>query len=81
VYTSTEVGSADAEALVRLPDGAVKAALEELPQDLRIAVYLADVERFAYAEIAYIVGTSVGIVISRLHHGRRQLRELLRSAC
>ena len=77
---STQLRSAEPQALRRLPDGAVKAALEELPHDLRIAVYLADVEGFAYDEIAYIVDTTIGTVICRLRRGRRQLRELLRHA-
>lgn len=76
----TGLASAEVQALLRLPGGAVKAAVEELPEELRIAVYLADVEGFAYAEIAYIVGTSPGTVIARLHRGRRRLRELLRRA-
>jgi RNA polymerase sigma-70 factor (ECF subfamily) len=80
VHTSTELRSTEAQALGRLSDGAVKAALEELPQDLRIAVHLADVEGFAYDEIAYILDTTVGTVICRLRRGRRQLRELLRHA-
>jgi len=65
------------EALDRLPDSDVKAALEELPEGLRMAVYLADVEGFAYKEIAEIVGVPLGTVISRLHRGRRRLRVLL----
>jgi RNA polymerase sigma-70 factor (ECF subfamily) len=78
--SSTQLRSAEAQALGRLSDGAVKAALEELPQDLRIALYLADVEGFAYSEIAYIVDAPIGAVISRLDRGRRHMRELLRHA-
>ena len=75
--TATSSRSAEAEAIDHMPASIVKDALQSIPEDCRLAVYFADVEGFAYQEIAEIMKTPIGTVMSRLHRGRRMLRELL----
>jgi RNA polymerase sigma-70 factor (ECF subfamily) len=69
--------SAEAEAMDRLGDTEIMQALLDLPESFRMTVYLADVEGYPYKEIAEIMGTPVGTVMSRLHRARGRLREAL----
>jgi len=69
--------SAEAHALDHLPDSDVKRALQSIPEEFRLVVYFVDVEGFAYKEAAEILEIPIGTVMSRLHRGRKQLRELL----
>ena len=75
--TATSSRSAEAEAIDHLPASAVKDALQAIPEDYRAAVYLVDVEGFSYQEVADIMDTPTGTVMSRLHRGRKLLREQL----
>jgi RNA polymerase sigma-70 factor (ECF subfamily) len=69
--------SAEEEVLDSLPDDDVKRALESLPENFRLPVLLADVEGFSYKEIADIMETPIGTVMSRLHRGRKALEKAL----
>ena len=69
--------SAEAEAMERLADSDVLDALRELPEEFRIAIYLADIEGYSYKEIAQMMRIPLGTVMSRLHRGRTRLRQKL----
>lgn len=75
--TAMSSRSAEAEAIDRTPDSVVTRALNDLAEDFRMAVYLADVEGFSYQEIADIQEVPIGTVMSRLHRGRAKLRQVL----
>jgi len=76
-HSSDGLKSAEMVALEHLPDSDVKEALQKLAPDFRLAVFLADVEGFSYKEIAEIMETPIGTVMSRLNRGRNQLRRHL----
>lgn len=77
-HDSTGLVSAEVEALKNIPNQQITDALNSLSDDYRLVVYLADVEGMAYKEIAEIMDTPLGTVMSRLHRGRKQLRGLLK---
>ena len=58
-------------------DDEVKQALEALPENFRLPVLLADVEGFAYKEIAEMLDIPIGTVMSRLHRGRKAMQKAL----
>jgi RNA polymerase sigma-70 factor, ECF subfamily len=69
--------SAEEQVLEHFTEGDVKAAVEALPDQFRMAVLLADVEGFSYKEIADILEVPIGTVMSRLHRGRKALQKTL----
>lgn len=75
---NSEIGSSAEDAFLNsVTDTQVKAAIEALPENFRIAVLLADVEGFAYKEIAEILDIPIGTVMSRIHRGRKGLEKQL----
>jgi len=55
----------------------IQQALEDLPENFRLPVILADLQDFSYNEVADIIGCPVGTVMSRLFRGRKRLQEAL----
>jgi RNA polymerase sigma-70 factor, ECF subfamily len=68
----------ETQALSPLVEAEVQRALDELPDEFRLAVVLSDVEELSYKEIADAMGCPIGTVMSRLHRGRRMLQKTLR---
>ncbi|MFR9874997.1 sigma-70 family RNA polymerase sigma factor [Corynebacterium striatum] len=77
-HDSTGLESAEVEALKLMPDSTISEAMNDLPEDYRMVVYYADVVGLAYKEIAEIMDTPLGTVMSRLHRGRKMLRVALK---
>lgn len=77
-HDSTGLESAEVAALRNVPNTVISDAINALPEDYRMVVYYADVEGLPYKEIAEIMDTPLGTVMSRLHRGRKQLREALK---
>ena len=75
--TALSTRSAELEAIDNLPSDTIKRALHEIPDEFRMVVYYAVVDGLPYAEIAEIMNTPVGTVMSRLHRGKKLLRTLL----
>jgi RNA polymerase sigma-70 factor, ECF subfamily len=71
--------SAESEALDKMTDSTVLDALRDLPDDFKTTIWLADVEGYPYREVADMMGTPIGTVMSRLHRGRGKLRQQLAS--
>ena len=69
--------SAEDELMDLFTEAEVKDAVESLPENYRVAVLLADVEGFAYKEIAEMLDIPIGTVMSRLHRGRKALQKSL----
>ena len=79
ISTSTMSALRDPESMALRPmlEKEIQTALDELPEEFRLAVVLADVEELSYREIADVMGCPIGTVMSRLHRGRRLLKSRL----
>ncbi|MEX3505048.1 sigma-70 family RNA polymerase sigma factor [Corynebacterium sp. LK2510] len=77
-HDSTGLESAELEALKNMPNSRISDALNQLNEDYRMVVYYADVEGLAYKDIAEVMDIPLGTVMSRLHRGRKKLREMLK---
>ena len=75
--TALSTRSAELEAIDNLPSETIKQALHDIPEEFRMVVYYAVVDGLPYAEIAEIMDTPVGTVMSRLHRGKKLLKKLL----
>jgi RNA polymerase sigma-70 factor, ECF subfamily len=75
--TTSNTRSAEAVAMDNLPSKIIRDALDQIPDEFRMVVYYAVVEGLPYAEIAEVMDTPVGTVMSRLHRGKKMLKTLL----
>ncbi len=76
--TARSQRSAEVEALDHIPSKNVREALQSLSEEFRMTVYYAVVEGLSYAEIAEVMQTELGTVMSRLHRGKAKLFEALK---
>lgn len=77
-FHSSDLGkSAEDEVLENLPDTDIRNALASLPEEFRLVIYYSDVEGYSYKEVAEILEIPSGTVMSRLHRGRKLLRQAL----
>src|SRR5215469_29071 len=74
-----QIGADPLSPPARSAESDILRALRDLPEEFRAAIYLADIEGYPYKEVAEIMGTPIGTVMSRLHRGRSKLREALAS--
>ena len=77
IETAVANRSAEDQLVDLIADDEVKQALEDLPENFRIPVLLADVEGFSYREIADMLDIPIGTVMSRLHRGRKAMQKAL----